>query len=462
MALLLLPAAIAAALHTLHAPAGVATLSGAAPARQVVVVVGGYSASFTEATAWTVHEVEARLPQPPHAQQQAFSKWITPTGFMGSVMSLGSNDTCCPGSCCHWNGTGHGGERILNVTLLVDGRGHAVVGGGGGAPRPPAVDVDTDAVAVPAVAVTPRAGAHDEPENLGAPVVGGGAHDPEATGNDGAWVRCGKIFGCPAVGLVEGGAGPAECEAKCAALPNCSAFNVRMSAQGGCSLRDCATGTAPSGELAGFAGYASYAVNCSGYAPTPPPPPPVAFSGSVFSLVKWSRIGPLLSRQNYTVTAAGGVTQSFDYTVVDDTHDVDFLYSFMTMWNKPTSKWVAGTSVQAAPEYRGTFAHNDSFTLHEDILFCILVDPSTAIGSLYRYPQLYATRKHAGNFFWNRAYDNKLYMQVAVPASGSFGYTMHLEAFGRATEDDFEAQGLALGGNGFLPPDQCFQSDAAA
>ena len=70
-------------------------------------------------------------------------------------------------------------------------------------------------------------------------------------------------------------------------------------------------------------------------------------------------------------------------------------------------------------------------------------DPSTATGSLYCYPRLYPTRNHQGNFFWNRAYDNKLYMQVAVPASGSFGYSMRLQAYD-ATGADWAEKGLAL------------------
>ena len=55
---------------------GTATVSGAAPGRQVSVVVGGYSATFTEATAWTVHEIEAR------PQQQAAGLLL---GSLGSA-----------------------------------------------------------------------------------------------------------------------------------------------------------------------------------------------------------------------------------------------------------------------------------------------------------------------------------------------------------------------------------------
>ena len=88
------------------------------------------------------------------------------------------------------------------------------------------------------------------------------------------WTQCSKIFGCEAVGLLEGGAGPAECEAKCASMTNCTAFNVRMVAPGGCSLRHCPPGTLPGGSLLDFAGYADYSLKCDAFKPPPPGPPP--------------------------------------------------------------------------------------------------------------------------------------------------------------------------------------------
>ena len=303
LALLLLCPALHASIEA--APGGgAANLSGPPGQRQVQVHVGQYSVELTELTAWTLHQLRHR-----HATTPAgapFEPWITPTGFMGSVMSLGSDASCCPGACCHWNGTGHGGEVVLNVTLVVDGVRHAV-------PPPPPPPPPQASLAA-------------------------------------TWTQCDRIFGgCPAVGLLEGGAGPAECERRCSALPNCTAFNVRMTPRGGCSLRDCPPGTAPTGVLADFAGYAKYPLpHCVPYVPAPPlppPAPPVVYTGAVFSFVKYSRIGPLLSRQNVTI-AASGVTQDYSYVVVDDTRNVEFLYSFMTMFANATSEWVAGTDVR--------------------------------------------------------------------------------------------------------------------
>lgn len=84
------------------------------------------------------------------------------------------------------------------------------------------------------------------------------------------WTECLKLFGCPPVGLLEGGASVADCEAKCASMPNCTAFNVRMVKPGGCSLRNCSAGTLPAGTLDNFAGYASYPLKCEAWKPSPP------------------------------------------------------------------------------------------------------------------------------------------------------------------------------------------------
>ncbi len=106
------------------------------------------------------------------------------------------------------------------------------------------------------------------------PEVGnGGSTGSNSGGGGGNWTQCSKIFGCPTVGLLEGGAGIAECEAKCALTPNCTAFNLRMIHPGGCSLRNCPAGTVPAGQLRAFAGYADYPIHCDPYSPPPPSPP---------------------------------------------------------------------------------------------------------------------------------------------------------------------------------------------
>ena len=182
------------------------------------------------------------------------------------------------------------------------------------------------------------------------------------------------MFGseCTSVGLLEGGAGPADCEAHCLKRHNCSAFNVRMSKQGGCSLRNCPPGTPPTGSLPGFAGYAHYPVNCDAWKPPPPSPATLELRGASFSIVKESLIGPLRSYQNVTIVATD-ITQAFNYTVVADPSKVDFMYPFMTMFADNNSIWVAGTSAADPPQWRGEFEHNGSMTLHEDILYSILL-----------------------------------------------------------------------------------------
>jgi hypothetical protein len=143
------------------------------------------------------------------------------------------------------------------------------------------------------------------------------------------------------------------------------AFNVRMVSPGGCSLRACDFSENaeiyPTGALANFSAFSwsQYPVQCPAAPPPTPAPPlpplpplPVSVPGASFSVVKESTIGPLLSRQNVTVDAASGVTQAFNYTVIGDTGDVDFLYTFMTMFANSTATWVAGTNSRTEPEYR--------------------------------------------------------------------------------------------------------------
>ena len=85
-----------------------------------------------------------------------------------------------------------------------------------------------------------------------------------------ATVGCIVTPPCPPVGLLEGGASVAECEAKCASMPNCTAFNIRMVKPGGCSLRNCPPGTLPAGTLDNFAGFANYPLKCEAWKPAPP------------------------------------------------------------------------------------------------------------------------------------------------------------------------------------------------
>ena len=171
-------------------------VSGAWGARTVAVEIGPYNLTSVEIDAWTLHSID-----------YGGRPFITPTGFMQTVVSMGPpGSSCCPGSCCHWNGTGHGGEVVFNVTLEVDGVPHPL-------PLRP----------------TPS------------------ALHPTATAAA-AWTECDRIFGsgggnCAAVGLVEGGADAAACEAACLLHPTCTAFNLRLVDPGGCSLRACTAGT---------------------------------------------------------------------------------------------------------------------------------------------------------------------------------------------------------------------------
>ena len=120
----------------------------------------------------------------------------------------------------------------------------------------------------------------------------------------------------------------------------------------------------PTGALTDFAGFASYPIPAAECGKPAPPAPPLRYSGETFSVVKRSMLGPFMSTQNLTVDAAAGIYQQFRYTVAGSTANVDFVYPFMTMYNKGSTLWVAGTTVDGAAEYAGRFQHNASFTLY--------------------------------------------------------------------------------------------------
>jgi hypothetical protein len=122
-------------------------------------------------------------------------------------------------------------------------------------------------------------------------VEGGDAAGADTT--DGQWSRCpsGAIFGngdCRDISNMPRGTTVAQCEAKCSATANCTAFNV---GGGGCALRACAAGAEPTRLLRGFVGWAAYPLTCApappGPAPAPrpppPPPPPPAVYGFRFA-----------------------------------------------------------------------------------------------------------------------------------------------------------------------------------
>ena len=167
-------------------------------------------------------------------------------------------------------------------------------------------------------------------------------------------------------------------------------------------------------------------------------------NGTAFSVVKESQLGPIRSRQNVTVTA-DEVMQRSDYEVVANASAVAFMYAFMTMFSVNFTAWCAGTSLDGPPAFTGTFLHDTSFTLHADIRWALLYDPSTLTGSLYEFPETYASLHSKGNFWWNREYDNKLYFQVQVPPQpGSrFGFALRQRAYA-ADASSWESVGRQL------------------
>ena len=80
-----------------------------------------------------------------------------------------------------------------------------------------------------------------------------------------------------------------------------------------------------------------------------------------------------------------------------------------------------------------------------NISWAILHDPTRNIGAVYQFPRVYSTRHNAGNFFWNREQDTKLYFQVTAPPTvgARVGYQLRQVPF-QANSTNWQQRGLAL------------------
>ena len=162
----------------------------------------------------------------------------------------------------------------------------------------------------------------------------------------------------------------------------------------------------------------------------------IAVSGDEFTLRKRSRLGPYAHTARVTVSAAG-ITEAFDYEVVEDGSKVNFMYVFMHCFPNETAEWIA--CLKDGSEMRGRFRDDNSFSLHKVVRWLAVYSPKTQLVIVYVYPKAYEAKGSDGNKFWNRPRDNKLYFQV-IPAKGlgaKFSYSVRLKAF-EAAEGDWE------------------------
>ncbi|MBN2307766.1 MAG: hypothetical protein JXR94_02275 [Candidatus Hydrogenedentes bacterium] len=160
-------------------------------------------------------------------------------------------------------------------------------------------------------------------------------------------------------------------------------------------------------------------------------------TGERFTVRKKSWLGPYHHTSDVTI-GPDGFHEEFSYSVEKDTSQVKFLYVFMHCFTNDTETWIAG--LPDGEEMRGTFKDDMSFSLKRDVRWVMLYAPSTEIGAVYAFPEVYASRNSEGNMLWNRDRDNKLYFQVAPSTTigDSFSYSVRLRAF-TAGEAEWEA-----------------------
>lgn len=233
-----------------------------------------------------------------------------------------------------------------------------------------------------------------------------------------------------------------------------------------------------------------------------PPIPPAGITfeaGTPLSVIKESQIGPFTVLENTTLTSSGlVVTVNGTVAYANSGPLVNFMYPCMTMFARPYRQWIAAAA--NGTELRGHFLADDSMTLNQDIRWAAVFTPGTEKGSLreyngrrnrnssssirgiarnrssnnssrllatvvglhgghtsardgtsskggmgrgavYQYPvdDAYSGYHGAGNFFWNRPYDHKLYFKIAPPTGlGSvFAYTLAVQGF-HAIDNEWE------------------------
>ena len=148
-------------------------------------------------------------------------------------------------------------------------------------------------------------------------------------------------------------------------------------------------------------------------------------SGQVIKVIKDSTIGPLLHHSEITLTPEG-LKQSFKFEVNGDMSKVEFIYLFMSIWNKSMNKYLAASKNE--PIQQGTFIHNNKFIQTRLCNWVALLNPKTGIGGLCTY----SLPKSYKSFFWDRSKDNKHYIKYYP--SKQKGSKFECEAYIQAIE----------------------------
>ena len=174
-----------------------------------------------------------------------------------------------------------------------------------------------------------------------------------------------------------------------------------------------------------------------------------AADGSRISIIKQSQIGAYLATQNVTLDPVAGMTVTANFTLGFDhvnsgNHSVNWFYPCMSMFALPFKRWVA--HLTNGTELSGVFSSTDEMTLQKDIEWIAVYDDDSRRGAVYQYQvgraPLELQKGLASNEIWNRKYDHKLYLQLAVPTTkgAQFGVQHTVTAFtAKSTEPWLDA-----------------------
>lgn len=169
-----------------------------------------------------------------------------------------------------------------------------------------------------------------------------------------------------------------------------------------------------------------------------------------FTVVKRSRFvsefsGPLYEHFSRVTLDAQAVRESYRFTALSPAcSNVNFFYLFMHIFTNTTRDWAVGDDRGELTD-RGIFGDDMSFSLRKDIRFALVLDPERRLGLALVYPETYVGRPGFKNSFWNRTYDNKLYLQIdpkRLPGE-RFGGEILTRAF-ETDPKNFEARGRDL------------------
>ncbi|MDD4869087.1 MAG: hypothetical protein PHR77_00905 [Kiritimatiellae bacterium] len=123
------------------------------------------------------------------------------------------------------------------------------------------------------------------------------------------------------------------------------------------------------------------------------------FSGLLYEHRSWVTVSPDGIHERYWFRAAG-----------EGTTNVNYMYVFMHIFRNSTKQWIVGDDKGEIT--KGEFIDDMSFSLKKDIRWAFIYDPMEIVGVVYVYPKIYEGKRGFKNSFWNRSYDNKLYLQI--------------------------------------------------